>query len=71
MLERLVRWSLENRVVVYAIAILLTAFGAWTASRTLSDVAAGMSEIFCQFRGLKPVFALHSNYSTLYTQGRT
>ena len=38
MLERLVRWSLENRVVVYAIAILLTAFGAWTASRTPVDV---------------------------------
>lgn len=38
MLERLVRWSLENRVVVYAIAILLTVFGAWTASRTPVDV---------------------------------
>jgi CzcA family heavy metal efflux pump len=38
MLERLVRWSLENRVVVYAIAILLTAFGAWTATRTPVDV---------------------------------
>ena len=38
MLERLVRWSLENRVVVYAIAILLTAFGAWTALRTPVDV---------------------------------
>jgi CzcA family heavy metal efflux pump len=37
-LENLVRWSLENRVVVYAIAILLTAFGAWTASRTPVDV---------------------------------
>jgi CzcA family heavy metal efflux pump len=38
LLEGLVRWSLENRVVVYAIAILLTAFGAWTASRTPVDV---------------------------------
>jgi len=38
MLERLVRWSLENRVVVYAIAVLLTAFGAWTAARTPVDV---------------------------------
>lgn len=38
MLERLVRWSLENRVVVYAIAILLTGFGAWTAARTPVDV---------------------------------
>jgi CzcA family heavy metal efflux pump len=38
MLERLVRWSLENRVVVYAIALLLTAFGAWTAMRTPVDV---------------------------------
>jgi CzcA family heavy metal efflux pump len=38
MLERLVRWSLENRVVVYAIALLLTAFGAWTAIRTPVDV---------------------------------
>ncbi|MEO0589336.1 MAG: efflux RND transporter permease subunit [Pseudomonadota bacterium] len=38
MLERLVRWSLENRVVVYAIVILLTGFGAWTAARTPVDV---------------------------------
>lgn len=38
MLERLVRWSLENRVVVYAIALLLTLFGAWTALRTPVDV---------------------------------
>jgi CzcA family heavy metal efflux pump len=38
MLERLVRWSLENRIVIYAIALLLTAFGAWTASRTPVDV---------------------------------
>ncbi|MEP3049752.1 MAG: efflux RND transporter permease subunit [Erythrobacter sp.] len=38
MLERLIRWSLENRIAVYAIAILLTAFGAWTAARTPVDV---------------------------------
>jgi CzcA family heavy metal efflux pump len=38
MLERLVRWSLENRVIVYAVALLLTAFGAWTAMRTPVDV---------------------------------
>ena len=38
MLERLVRWSLENRAMVYAIAALLTAFGAWTALRTPVDV---------------------------------
>ena len=38
MLERLVRWSLENRVVVYAIAFLLTGFGAWTAARAPVDV---------------------------------
>ncbi len=38
MLERLVRWSLENRAMVYAIAVLLTAFGAWTALRTPVDV---------------------------------
>lgn len=38
MLERLVRWSLENRVAVYALAVLLTAFGAWTAARTPVDV---------------------------------
>ncbi|MEO0418286.1 MAG: efflux RND transporter permease subunit [Pseudomonadota bacterium] len=38
MLERLVKWSLENRVVVYAIAVLLTGFGAWTAARAPVDV---------------------------------
>ncbi|MBU0555357.1 MAG: CusA/CzcA family heavy metal efflux RND transporter [Alphaproteobacteria bacterium] len=37
-LERLVRWSLENRPVVYALAVLLTLFGAWTATRTPVDV---------------------------------
>ena len=38
MLERLIRWSLDNRVVVYAIAILLTVFGGWLAARTPVDV---------------------------------
>jgi CzcA family heavy metal efflux pump len=38
MLKHLVRWSLENRPVVYAIAALLTLFGAWTAARTPVDV---------------------------------
>ncbi len=38
MLENLIRWSLENRLVVYAIALLLTAFGVWTALRTPVDV---------------------------------
>lgn len=38
MIERLVRWSLENRPVIYALAVLLTLFGAWTASRTPVDV---------------------------------
>ena len=38
MIEKLVRWSLENRPVVYAIAVLLTLFGAWTAARTPVDV---------------------------------
>lgn len=38
MLERLVRWSLANRPVVYAVALLLTAFGVWTAARTPVDV---------------------------------
>ncbi len=38
MLETLVRWSLENRIAVYAIALLLTAFGGWTAMRTPVDV---------------------------------
>lgn len=37
-LENLVRWSLENGIAVYAIALLLTAFGAWTAMRTPVDV---------------------------------
>ena len=38
MIERLVRWSLANRPVVYALAVLLTLFGAWTAARTPVDV---------------------------------
>ncbi|WP_292029813.1 efflux RND transporter permease subunit, partial [Brevundimonas sp. UBA2416] len=38
MIERLVRWSLGNRLVVYALAILLTIAGAFTALRTPVDV---------------------------------
>lgn len=38
MIETLVRWSLGNRPVVYALAVLLTLFGGWTASQTPVDV---------------------------------
>jgi CzcA family heavy metal efflux pump len=38
MIERLVRWSLGNRLVVYALAVLLTIGGAFTALRTPVDV---------------------------------
>ena len=38
MTEKLVRWSLENRPVIYALAVLMTLFGAWTAARTPVDV---------------------------------
>ena len=38
MIERLVRWSLANRPVVYALALLLTLFGVVMAVRTPVDV---------------------------------
>jgi CzcA family heavy metal efflux pump len=38
MIERLVRWSLANRPIVYALALLLTAFGVVMALRTPVDV---------------------------------
>lgn len=38
MIERLVRWSLANRPVVYALALLLTLFGAFVAMRMPVDV---------------------------------
>ena len=38
MIERLVRWSLANRPVVYALSLLLTAFGAVVAARMPVDV---------------------------------
>ena len=38
MIERLVRWSLDNRVVVYALSLLLTLFGAFVALRMPVDV---------------------------------
>ncbi|HEY0103472.1 MAG TPA: efflux RND transporter permease subunit, partial [Brevundimonas sp.] len=38
MIERLVRWSLANRPVVYALALLLTVFGCVMALRTPVDV---------------------------------
>lgn len=38
MIERLVRWSLDNRPVVYALSLLLTIFGIFVAARTPVDV---------------------------------
>lgn len=38
MIERLVRWSLANRLVVYALSLLLTLGGAVLATRTPVDV---------------------------------
>lgn len=38
MIERLVRWSLGNRLVVYALAVLLTLAGVFVALRTPVDV---------------------------------
>lgn len=38
MINSLVRWSLENRPVVYALSILLTLFGMFVALRTPVDV---------------------------------
>jgi CzcA family heavy metal efflux pump len=38
MIERLVRWSLDNRPVVYALSILLTLGGLYVAARTPVDV---------------------------------
>jgi CzcA family heavy metal efflux pump len=38
MIERLVRWSLANRLVVYALSVLLTLAGAFIATRTPVDV---------------------------------
>lgn len=38
MIERLVRWSLDNRPVVYALSLLLTIFGIFIAARTPVDV---------------------------------
>jgi Cu/Ag efflux pump CusA len=37
-IERLVRWSLDNRPVVYALSILLTLAGTFVAARTPVDV---------------------------------
>lgn len=38
MIQRLVRWSLDNRPVVYALSIMLTLFGIFVAARTPVDV---------------------------------
>jgi len=38
MISRLVRWSLDNRPVVYALSLLLTVFGIFVAVRTPVDV---------------------------------
>ena len=38
MIERLVRWSLLNRPVVYALSMMLTLFGIYVAARTPVDV---------------------------------
>jgi CzcA family heavy metal efflux pump len=38
MIERLVRWSLLNRPVIYALSVMLTLFGIFVAARTPVDV---------------------------------
>ncbi len=43
MIERLVRWSLDNRVVVYALSLLLTLFGIFVATRMPVDVVPDLT----------------------------
>lgn len=38
MIEKLARWSLDNRLIIYALSLLLTAFGVLTAVRMPVDV---------------------------------
>jgi CzcA family heavy metal efflux pump len=38
MWERLIRWSLDNRVIILGMAALVTAYGAWQASEMTVDV---------------------------------
>ena len=43
MIERLVRWSIDNRVVVYALSLLLTLFGMFVALRMPVDVVPDLT----------------------------
>ena len=43
MVERLVRWSLDNRVIVYALSLLLTLFGMFVALRMPVDVVPDLT----------------------------
>lgn len=58
MISRLVHWSLANRLVVYAIAALLTVWGAFVALRTpvdvLPDLTAPTVQVVVDAHGYTP-----------------
>ncbi|HEX8225994.1 MAG TPA: efflux RND transporter permease subunit [Allosphingosinicella sp.] len=61
MIQRLVRWSLDNRPVVYALSVLLVLFGIFTALRTpvdvLPDLTAPTVVVVVDARGYTPTEA--------------
>jgi copper/silver efflux system protein len=58
MLDRLIAWSLRNRVLVLAAAVLALAAGAWTASRmpvdVFPDLTAPTVTILTEAHGMAP-----------------
>ncbi|HEY0524438.1 MAG TPA: efflux RND transporter permease subunit, partial [Stellaceae bacterium] len=45
MIERLIRWSVDNRVVVLALVAVLAGWGTWAARNTPVDAIPDLSDV--------------------------
>jgi Cu(I)/Ag(I) efflux system membrane protein CusA/SilA len=45
MIERLIRWSVENRAIILALAIIVGAWGAWATRQTPVDAIPDLSDV--------------------------
>jgi Cu/Ag efflux pump CusA len=57
-MDRIIRWSIANRIAVVVVAVLLTGYGAWTALRmpvdVFPDLTAPTVTVVTEAHGLAP-----------------